>query len=51
MGSKSPNIGLRQARAMCQMSYDKRLAFLAEGLPVIHESAEGYWAFQRPTLV
>ena len=44
MGSKTPNIGLRQARAMCQMSYDKRLDFLAEGLPLIYESAEGYWA-------
>ena len=25
------------------MTYEKRIAFLAEGLPVIHESAERYW--------
>ena len=25
------------------MSHEKRLKFLSEGLPIIHESAEGYW--------
>ncbi len=43
MVSKSPNIGLRQARALCGMSHDDRLAFIAKGLPSILESAERYW--------
>ena len=43
MASKSPNIGLRQARALCGMSHDDRLAFLAKGLPSILESAKRYW--------
>ena len=37
------NIGLRQAKVLCRMSYDERLKFLAEGLPIIQESADGYW--------
>ena len=43
MGNKIRNIGLRQAKVLCQMPHEKRLNFLADGLPVIHESAEGYW--------
>lgn len=43
MVSKSPNIGLRQARALCGMSHDDRLAFIAMGLPSILDSAERYW--------
>jgi hypothetical protein len=28
---------------MCQMSFEHRLAFIAEGLPIILASAEGFW--------
>lgn len=44
MANRSPNIGLRQARALCGMSHGERLAFLAKGLPSILASAERYWA-------
>ena len=43
MGNKHHNIGLKQATELCRMGHKKRLKFLAEGLPVIQESAEGYW--------
>lgn len=43
MGNKSPNVGLRQAQLLCKMSHKERLAFIAEGLPIILNSAEGYW--------
>jgi hypothetical protein len=33
------NIGLGQAARLCQMKYDDRLTFLAEGLPIILESS------------
>jgi AbiV family abortive infection protein len=36
-------IGLGQARRICQMSATNRLAFIAEGLPIIHASAKGFW--------
>ena len=35
--------GLRQAKVLCEMSFEKRLEFIAEGLPIILESAHGYW--------
>jgi hypothetical protein len=35
-------VGLRQASAMAQMSYTKRLSFIAEGLPIILNSAHGF---------
>lgn len=38
------NIGLRQARSLCRMPHYERLAFIAEGLPIILESASGFWA-------
>lgn len=37
-------IGQRQARRICQMSAADRLAFIAEGLPIIHASALGFWS-------
>jgi hypothetical protein len=37
------NIGLRRAKLLCQMPTKERLDFLAEGLPVILESARGFW--------
>lgn len=43
---KSPSkvpYGNRQARALCTMSYKARLDFVAEGLPIILESAQGFW--------
>lgn len=33
------NIGLGQATRLCQMKYDDRLTFLAEGLPIILKSS------------
>jgi hypothetical protein len=37
------SIGLRQARRLCQMAPKERLVFIAEGLPIILESAQGFW--------
>lgn len=39
--------GGRQAIKLCQMSQKDRLAFLAEGLPIIAESAESFWSASR----
>jgi hypothetical protein len=39
-----PDIGLRQGKLLCQMKHDERLAFFAEGLPIILDSARGFWA-------
>jgi hypothetical protein len=44
---KKLEIGLRQARLLCQMAADERLAFIAEGLPVILASAQGFWEGSR----
>ena len=41
---KSPAIGLRQAHRLCQLPHRDRLSFLAEGLPIVLESAKGFWA-------
>jgi hypothetical protein len=41
------NIGLKQARRMCSMTRVERLDFIAEGLPIILESARGFWAAAR----
>ena len=38
-----PEIGLRQARLLCQMKHGERLDFIAEGLPSILDSARGFW--------
>ena len=41
-------IGSRAGRTyLCQMNYDARLVFLAEGLPIILDSARGFWAASR----
>jgi len=37
-------IGLRQAKQLHNMSQDARICFIAEGLPIILESANGFWA-------
>jgi hypothetical protein len=39
--------GGRQAIKLCQMSQKDRLKFLAEGLPIIAESAESFWSASR----
>lgn len=41
---KKLQIGQRQARRICQMPASDRLAFIAEGLPIIHASAMGFWS-------
>jgi hypothetical protein len=41
--SATPNTGLRQARRLSQLSPKRRLAFIAEGLPLIRDSAFGFW--------
>lgn len=40
---KGPEIGLRQAKRLCQFDHRRRLEFLAEGLPIILRSAQGFW--------
>lgn len=37
------DIGLRQARKLVQMSFDERVKFIAEGLPILLESARGLY--------
>lgn len=39
--------GNRQAHALCTMSYRARLDFIAEGLPIILKSAQGFWNASR----
>ena len=41
---KAPRIGQKQANRLCQMSPADRLTFIAEGLPVILASAQGFWS-------
>ena len=38
------DIGLRQGKILCQMNHNERLDFLAEGLPIILDSARDFWA-------
>jgi hypothetical protein len=40
---KGPEIGLHQAKRLCQLDAGRRLEFIAEGLPVILRSAMGFW--------
>lgn len=42
--TKSSQIGQKQARALCNMNPKERLDFIAEGLPVIYESATSLFA-------
>jgi hypothetical protein len=42
--TKNLQIGQRQASRICQMSAADRLAFLAEGLPIIHASSKAFWS-------
>ena len=43
MATKAPNIGLSQAQRLCQMQQAERLAFIADGLPIVLTSAQGFW--------
>ena len=43
MPAKAPNVGLSQAQRLCQMPQSERLVFIAEGLPIIFGSAQGFW--------
>ena len=43
MASKTPKIGLSEAQRLCNMPQSERRAFIAEGLPVVLASAEGFW--------
>jgi hypothetical protein len=40
-------IGLQQGRRLAQMKYDERLDFIAEGLPIVLESASGFLAASK----
>jgi hypothetical protein len=42
--TKKLQIGQRQASRIFQMVATDRLAFIAEGLPIIHASAMGFWS-------
>lgn len=37
------NLGMRRAVLLCQMPMNRRLDLIAEGLPVILDSARGFW--------
>jgi hypothetical protein len=43
MATKKLDIGLRQAKRLCNMTHEARLIFIAEGLPIILKSAQGFW--------
>ena len=43
MRRRGLDIGLGQAQRLCQMTQEERLAFLAEGLPIILSSAQSLW--------
>jgi hypothetical protein len=47
MAAKKPDIGLRQAKRLCNMTHEARLTFIAEGLPIILKSAQGFWDASR----
>jgi hypothetical protein len=44
---KRLEIGLGQARLLCQMAEAERLAVIAEGLPIMLASARGFWEASR----
>ena len=47
MPRKGLNIGLRQAKRLCQIGHADRLDFLADGLPTILSSARSLWRSSR----
>ncbi|WP_249781064.1 hypothetical protein [Bradyrhizobium sp. dw_78] len=40
---KGPEIGLHQAKRLCQLDEATRLQFIAEGIPIILNSARSFW--------
>lgn len=42
--TKKLQIGQRQASRICQMLAADRLAFIPQGLPIIHARAIGFWS-------
>jgi hypothetical protein len=40
---KGPEFGLHQAKRLCQLPERGRLTFIADGLPIILDSAQGFW--------
>ncbi|SDR15418.1 DUF2513 domain-containing protein [Pseudovibrio sp. Tun.PSC04-5.I4] len=45
---KQPKIGLKNIKQLCNMPYNDRIKFIAEGLPIILKSAQSLWhASQR----
>ena len=47
MARNGLNIGLRQAKKLCQIGHADRLDFLADGLPIILSSAQSLWRSSR----
>ncbi|SDQ17194.1 hypothetical protein [Pseudovibrio sp. Tun.PSC04-5.I4] len=46
--TKEIKIGLKNIKLLCNMSYDDRIKFIAEGLPIMLKSAQSLWhASQR----
>jgi hypothetical protein len=41
--TRALQIGQKQAKRICEMSSADRLVFIAEGLPIILASAQGFW--------
>jgi hypothetical protein len=41
--ARGPDIGLHNAKRLCQLSEQDRLGLIAEGLPIILDSAQGFW--------
>jgi hypothetical protein len=46
-GEEKVNIGLGRGNILCGMQYSDRLAFIGEGLPIVFESARGFWEASR----
>jgi hypothetical protein len=40
---KGPEIGLKQAKRLCPMPERERLSLIAEGLPLVLKSSQGFW--------
>lgn len=41
---KGPDVGLHHLRRICQLNEGDRLVIIAEGLPIILRSAQGFWS-------
>lgn len=43
MTGTTPRIGLRQAYRLCSMPHSERISVISQGLPIILDSAQGFW--------